>query len=515
MMPAKNELQTVSLQMLLDGFVQLTEDVYVAEPAVDARDVMKNGLFLAVSGLHSHGLTFIEQAIQNGVSAVVYDPAHGGELLAENAAKICNVKLIPLAHLNEHLSDIATRFYDQPSSQLPVIGITGTNGKTSVSHFIAQALTDEKASCGVIGTLGWGLLSNLTNTLNTTPDAVSVQRQISSLLNDGVDAIAMEVSSHGLDQARVKAVEFKGAIFTNLSHDHLDYHQTIEAYGEAKLELFRAPTLEFVVLNTDDAFSSKILETLSPKIEIFSYSRHMSSIGNAFVISNEKQTDAGVSFDITFGDEFAHIESSLFGRFNIDNLTATLASLVAMGVSFTEAVERVQVITSVSGRMQKVSLFPACPTVIVDYAHTPDALKLALSSLREHCSGKLTVVFGCGGDRDTTKRPIMGSIAADMADKVVVTNDNPRFESAEDIAAQIKAGITDVSHVEFILDRAQAIQKAVGSAKSDDIVLVAGKGHEAYQQIGDEKFAFSDIACVKSALKSCVLTDTGDSGCAS
>ncbi|PHS71816.1 MAG: UDP-N-acetylmuramoyl-L-alanyl-D-glutamate--2,6-diaminopimelate ligase [Cycloclasticus sp.] len=515
MMPAQLESQTVALKILLDDFVQLDEDVYVTEPTVDAREVMQNGLFLAVSGSHSHGLSFVDQAIQNGVGAIVYDPAGGGEQLANNIAEKCSIKLIPLANLNAHISDIASRFYNQPSSQLPVIGITGTNGKTSVSHFISQAFTDDAATCGVIGTLGWGLLSNLTSTLNTTPDAASVQRQISCLLNDGVAAIAMEVSSHGLNQARVKAVEFKGAIFTNLNHDHLDYHLTLEAYGQAKLALFKSPSLEFVVLNADDVFSNEIIEVLSPTIEVFSYSRLIDSLGRSFIMSNEKQTASGLSFDVKFDGEFAHIESSLFGRFNIDNLTATMASLVAMGVSFQEAVEKIQQITSVLGRMQKVSLFPTCPTVIVDYAHTPDALKLALSSLREHCSGKLLVVFGCGGNRDAAKRPMMGAIAADMADEVIITNDNPRLENAEDIAAQITADITSSAHVETILDRTQAIQHAIRSANSDDIILVAGKGHETYQLIGDERFIFSDIACVKSALKSRVLTDTGDSGCAS
>ncbi|MBQ0721752.1 MAG: UDP-N-acetylmuramoyl-L-alanyl-D-glutamate--2,6-diaminopimelate ligase, partial [Gammaproteobacteria bacterium] len=273
MMPAQKNLSLVSLQYLLQGMKSIKSDVLVAKPSVDARNIELNGVFLAVSGTDSHGLMYADQAIAHGAKAIVYDPSSGGDFLAEKIQKQHDIRLIELDNLSANASEIASRFYNEPSLALSVIGITGTNGKTSISHFIAQALSYDKNDCGVIGTLGWGSIDKLQPIMNTTPDAVSVQYQLATLVNEEADAVAMEVSSHGLEQNRVKAVAFKGAVFTNLSHDHLDYHQTMEAYGQAKLALFKCASLEFVVLNTDDVFSQTIIDVLSPTIKVFSFSR--------------------------------------------------------------------------------------------------------------------------------------------------------------------------------------------------------------------------------------------------
>jgi len=517
MMPMQRDSFAVPLKTLLKGLVEIDSDICIAGLSVDARKIQTGDLFLAVAGSIAHGLSFAEQAISHGVAVIVYDPASNGEFLAGDVKSKSDIKLIALDDLSGHVSAIAARFYSYPSEKMSVIGITGTNGKTSVSHFVAQALTKNKTACGVVGTLGWGLLDSLNETINTTPDAVSVQSQLSSLLNDGVNAVAMEVSSHGLDQARVEAVDFKGAIFTNLSHDHLDYHKTLEAYGQAKLSLFKAPSIEFVVLNGDDEFSQKIRAVLAPSVKVLSYSRGVSkgqsADNNVFVISGEKQTVSGLSFKVGFNGQSAHIKSPLFGSFNVDNLVAALACLVAMGQGFEEATVAIQGLKSVAGRMESISLFENCPTVVVDYAHTPDALKLALSSLREHCTGELKLVFGCGGNRDEAKRAVMGRIAVEGADQVVITNDNPRFESAEKIAEQIQSGTSGAKNVQVILNREQAIQQIIADAGSDDIVLVAGKGHEDYQQVKDVKIAFSDVDCVKAALNNRVLITKGEGGC--
>ncbi len=512
MMPAPQSPSWVSLRYLLDGMVTVNRDIVVAAPTVDARAIEENGLFLALSGAQSHGLVYADQAIRGGVAAIVYEAGDGIDCLVQKVKSQHDICLIELSNLSAHVSEIAARYYQRPSENMPVIGVTGTNGKTSVSHFVAQALSVDGMTCGVIGTLGWGNPNNLIPTVNTTPDAASVQQQLAQLLSEGSRVVAMEVSSHGLDQGRVSAVEFQGAVFTNLSHDHLDYHQTMEAYGDAKLTLFKTPSLEFAVLNKDDAFSQDILNALSADVSVLMFSRFKQQDEVAcLLISNERLTVNGLSFDVSFNGCSTHVQSALLGKFNVDNLVASMAVLMAMGCAFNEAAVKIQSVTNVAGRMQVLSAGKQAPTVVVDYAHTPDALKLALLSLREHCDGALKIVFGCGGNRDEAKRSLMGSVAVELADEIIITNDNPRFESAEKIVEQIKAGMPDESGVSVVLDRALAIQTSIMQARAGDMILVAGKGHEAYQQVGDEKIAFSDVTHVKKAL----ACRAGEGGCAS
>lgn len=514
-MSAKHSSRRMSLQSLLDGLSSIDKDILVGEPSVHAQAIESEGVFLAVAGSCSHGLAYADEAVRREVSAIVYDPANEGEFLAEKVKKQFSVRLIKLPKLSEHLSEIAARFYQHPSQSMSVIGVTGTNGKTSVSHFLAQAMNVADNTCGLIGTLGWGQLNELQHTINTTPDAVAVQNQLASMSSEGIKNVVMEVSSHGLVQGRVQAVEFKGAVFTNLTHDHLDYHQTMAAYGEAKLTLFKCPSLTFVVLNNDDVFSEKIKSVIAPACRVFTFSRSFSqsdaSHENSAVITNEKLSSSGLSFELTLGQQTVSVHSALMGSFTIDNLVATALVLIAQGDSLNQAVEKIQRVESVAGRMQVVPSTPEAPTVVIDYAHTPDALLLTLKSLRAHCQGSLRLVFGCGGDRDITKRPLMGAIAAQWADKVLISNDNPRTEPADQIAQQIKAGAPDAAHLYIELDRQRAIAKAIIEASNEDVVLIAGKGHEDYQQIGDEKAYFSDFKQAEENLKRRAVLASGGS----
>lgn len=499
MMSTSQQTMSVSLKVLLKGILDISTDLQVSALALDAREVHPGGLFFAVCGSQFHGLKFAEQAVTRGASVIVYDPDAGGQLLAEELRQIHVIPFLSVSNLTDFISEISARFYQHPSRQLTTIGITGTNGKTSVSHLIAQALASE-SDTGVIGTLGWGHLDGLEQTINTTPDAVSLQAQLASLVEQKVDVVAMEVSSHGLEQGRVSAVQFESAVFTNLSHEHLDYHGSMAAYGEAKLALFRCPSLKFVVVNMDDAFSEEVLRAVSPQVRVVGFGRSASRVKGVDIflaISNDQQTANGLSFDLESEHAQESIKSTLIGRFNIDNLVTTLATLLGMGWSLNKAAATVALLKGVPGRMQRIDLLRDVPMVVVDYAHTPDALESTLSSLREQCSGLLTVVFGCGGNRDQQKRPLMGDIAGRLADVVIVTNDNPRDEDAEQIAQHVSNGVKDASKLRIVLDRQEAITRAIESASTDDVVLIAGKGHENEQQVGAKTVYFNDAECVQ------------------
>ncbi|ORU89920.1 MAG: hypothetical protein A6F71_02860 [Cycloclasticus sp. symbiont of Poecilosclerida sp. M] len=503
MMPAHQQTPQVLLRELLEGLANIKQDIRVSMLCLDARKVEKNGLFFAIAGTQTHGMSYVNQAVDNGASAIVYDPEKEGQLLAERFKKTSNVSLIKVEKLAEKINEIAGRFYRHPSQQLAVIGVTGTNGKTSVSHFIAQATGREK-TCGVVGTLGWGLPGSLQETLNTTPDAVSVQSQLSELLLVGADAVTLEVSSHGLNQQRVAAIDFKGAVFTNLSRDHLDFHGSMEAYKKTKLALFACESLEFVVLNIDDSFSKEIIEVLAPSVKIIGYGRTAEKEANADLyisIEVEKHTAEGLSFVLSQSDCQVQIESGLLGVFNVVNLAATAATMLALGYSLDSAAAGIKRIKTVAGRMEVYSSGKESPTVVVDYAHTPEALELALKSLREHSVGAVFVVFGCGGNRDEGKRALMGAAAEKFADKVFVTNDNPRQEEPAKIAQQILSGIANKDKACVVLDREQAIEQAVLTAKAGDIVLLAGKGHENYQQFAGIKVPFNDAEHARKALQ--------------
>jgi UDP-N-acetylmuramoyl-L-alanyl-D-glutamate--2,6-diaminopimelate ligase len=458
----------------------------------DSRAARPGDLFAALAGGRSHGMKHAAQAIAGGAAAVVFDPAHGGRELAR---AVTGIPCFATEDLSHKLGIVADRFFGEPSKALAIIGVTGTNGKTSCSHFLAQASGDERPGA-VIGTLGWGAPGALSATAHTTPDAIEVHALLARLRDQGFGLVAMEASSHGLAQGRLNGVRFRGGLFTNLSRDHLDYHGDMSAYLEAKLRLVAWPGLEFLAFNLDDASAEAILRRTPKQVRKLGFTLKNSDFkhpGMEIVRgANIRCEQGGVAFDAHFGDARAPVEAPVYGEFNAANLLGALAVQIGLGTDLEEAALRLRRARPTPGRMECLGGGDA-PLAVVDYAHTPDALEKALTSLRRHCRGALWAVFGCGGDRDSGKRPQMGAIAERLADRVVLTDDNPRSERGDaivqDILAGCKGGKTFVQR-----DRRLAIAYALERAGPEDVVLVAGKGHEDYQEIGGARLPFSDRA---------------------
>ena len=477
--------------------LEAVEDRAITGLALDSRKVVAGNVFIALAGAKQHGLVHVAQAIDKGACAVVFDPAGDGKPSSEQSYP---VPMIAVDDLGLKLGEIAARFYGNPSGFMTVVGITGTNGKTSCSQFLSQMLD----GCGIIGTLGWGEWGNLSVTLNTTPDALETQRILANLLKDNKKIVAMEVSSHGLEQGRVNGVTFKGAVFTNVSRDHLDYHGTMDAYLQAKLSLLNKPGLAFAVVNLDDAYSDRIIAAVPKAVVLWGISvqGRVRAACECVSAENVAHKADGIEFDVCWRGDKLRAKVPLYGDFNIENVLTVLAVMLAMGIAMPEAVKKLQFIKPVTGRMERFG-GDGQPLVFVDYAHTPDALDKVLSSVRKHCQQDLWVVFGCGGNRDKGKRPQMGHIAAQWADHVIITDDNPRFENGLDIVNDILAGCDSKDHskVEVIQNRAQAIQNALERAAEKDCIVVAGKGHENYQESNGVQRAFSDSQVVIDALK--------------
>lgn len=466
------------------------DELLVSGIATDSRQVRPGDLFVAVPGEQHDGRHFIEQAIANGAVAVIAEPPV--------AAYVDNVSvpILEQVELSQDVGVLAAKFYGEPSCSMHIVGVTGTNGKTTTSWLAAQLARAGGSACGVIGTLGATLGNDITEASNTTPDPISLQSQLAKWKEECVDAVCMEVSSHALVQGRVNGVAFETAVFTNLSHDHLDYHGTMAAYGRAKLQLFMTEGLTHAVVNIDDAYSADLLRVIENDVTVITYS----AAGNAtadVVISNALYHYAGVSAHIESPWGSGEIKSPLIGDFNLANLVAALSAVAIMGSDFKALLNSIAGLKAVPGRMQ---LIPNTldVQVVVDYAHTPDALEQALLALRSHVSGQLITVFGCGGDRDNTKRAIMGRVACERSDSCIVTSDNPRSEDPMAILRDIESGCT--GNYQSQVDRAEAIASAVAQAKPGDCVLIAGKGHEDYQIIGTERFHFSDEEQAVAAL---------------
>ena len=480
----------MKLTELLKGLAEIERDVDVNGLALDSRKVGPGNAFIALRGANQHGMEHAKQAIANGASAVIYDPAglEGEHGLPHEVVRVA------VPELGKQLGAIAAGFYGHPSRQLALIGITGTNGKTTCSQLIAQAIPD----CGVIGTLGWGEVGHLSPTLNTTPDALAVQGMLQQFVHRKKRAVAMEVSSHGLHQGRVNAVEFRGAVFTNLSRDHLDYHGSMEGYLQAKLGLFGNPDLKFAVVNLDDPASAEVLKRLKDGVRRWTFSVKGQIVAGAesLIAENIRHGTDGIRFDVIYGDQKASAFTPLVGAFNLENVLAVLGVLLAMDTPFNEAIARLSELKAIVGRMEKFGGQDK-PTVFVDYAHTPDALEKVLKAARGE--GRLWVVFGCGGNRDKGKRPEMGRIAEIWADSVIITDDNPRGEPPTEIIKDILAGCQKPS-VTVINDRTTAISTVIRQAAKQDCVMIAGKGHENYQEINGIKMPFSDQDIVKQTL---------------
>jgi UDP-N-acetylmuramoyl-L-alanyl-D-glutamate--2,6-diaminopimelate ligase len=479
------------LPELVAGFARDVPDVAIGELTLDSRQVRPGTLFLACRGTKQHGLDFLPQALANGASAVLWEPAPGV------AAPATDVPAIAVEDLSRRAGEIAARFFGRPAQGLHAIGVTGTDGKTSTAWLLAQALEALGEPCLYVGTLGTGRIGEVQPGDHTTPDPVSLQRRLAAARGKGVQAVAMEVSSHALDQARVAAVEFHTAVLTNVGRDHLDYHGTLEDYAAAKQRLFEEFPLEAAVLNEDDFHGREWSAQLRASGRIGTVLRYGLDAGAELAARNVKLAPTGIGFDVQAPQGAGRIDSRLLGRFNVYNLLAALGALLARGVALDRACAALSRAQTVPGRIEGFRGPAAKPLVVVDYAHTPQALAQILHAVRAHCVGKMWCVFGCGGDRDRGKRPLMGAAAAGAADRVIVTDDNPRSEDPRIIVNEILTGLTAGGRAARIIhDRAEAIRTAVSEAGADDVVVVAGKGHEDYQIYGKQRRSFSDRAFV-------------------
>jgi UDP-N-acetylmuramoyl-L-alanyl-D-glutamate--2,6-diaminopimelate ligase len=455
----------------------------------DSRKVTTGALFLAYPGESTDGRDYIADAIDSGASAVLWEPE--GFSWNDN----WHVENQPIPNLKQAAGVIAGQFYANPSSELWMIGVTGTNGKTSVTQWVGQCFDCLNQPSAVIGTLGNGLLNQLMPTENTTPDALLLQKLLASYVKQEVNTVAMEVSSHGLSQGRVNGVDFDVAVLTNLSRDHLDYHSSYESYADAKKSLFHFEGLKRVVLNADDDFGIAIQQDLDQSdVQVLTYGIEAGDVR----ASNIRFGSGAISFFVTTPFGQADMQVNLIGRFNVYNTLAVLTTLLISDTTFNDAVEAVQKIKPLDGRMQQFG-GGELPLVVVDFAHTPDSLKNVLLALREETKQRLICVFGCGGNRDQGKRPMMGKVASELADVVIVTSDNPRHESPEAIMRAVIEGVEGEYLAEQ--DRAKAIAMAIENAQAGDVVVIAGKGHEAYQEIIGIKHPFSDVEQVLTVLK--------------
>jgi UDP-N-acetylmuramoyl-L-alanyl-D-glutamate--2,6-diaminopimelate ligase len=471
-------------------FPDAGRDPLIRELALDSRQVRPGDLFLAVPGSRIDGRQHIADALARGAAAVAYE-ATGAAVLP-----FTDVPLIPVRGLAGQLSAIAGRFYSEPGRHLRMIGVTGTNGKTSVTQLVAQALDQLGTPCGLIGTLGSGFHGELKSGRLTTPDAVAVQATLADLRKAGARAVAMEVSSHALEQGRVAALDFSIAVFTNLSRDHLDYHGSMQAYANAKARLFAWPTLRARVINLDDELGQDLASRPGTS-RVIGYS--LLDASATLYCRDARFDDRGVTATLVTAQGTFNLRSRLLGRFNLSNLLAAVGALMAMDYPLDEILKVVPALQGPLGRVQRLGGGER-PLVVVDYAHTPDALEKVLQALRPHVNGSLVCLFGCGGDRDRGKRPLMAQVAETLADKVVVTDDNPRSEAPQAIFDDIRPGFTHPGQARFISGRGEAIAQAVREAKAGDVVVLAGKGHEDYQEILGERHPFSDIEQAEAAL---------------
>ncbi|MBE8595734.1 UDP-N-acetylmuramoyl-L-alanyl-D-glutamate--2,6-diaminopimelate ligase [Xenorhabdus sp. BG5] len=475
-----------------------TPELPLREMTLDSRKAAAGDLFVAVQGHQTDGRKYIPQAIAQGVAAVIAE-AKGK---AENGTmqKMHGVPVIYLDDLNSKLSKLAGEFYQHPGNKLKLVGVTGTNGKTTTTQLLAQWSQGLGETSAVMGTVGNGLLGMIVPSENTTGSAVDIQLDLQQVAHQNATFVAMEVSSHGLVQGRVAALPFQAAIFTNLSRDHLDYHGDMENYEEAKWRLFSSHNVKQKIINADDVIGQKWLSRLPDAVAVSMENNLPENWQGRWLSASEVHYhDKGVSITFTSSWGNGTLNSPLMGAFNVSNLLLALTTLLSLDYSLEKLLSTASYLSPVCGRMEVFSAVGR-PTIVVDYAHTPDALEKALSAARLHCKGQLWCVFGCGGDRDKGKRPLMGGVAEQDADHVVVTDDNPRSEEPQAIVADILQGFIDPGQAMVIHGRVEAVTSAIMQASEEDVVLVAGKGHEDYQLVGNRRLDYSDRLTVARLL---------------
>ncbi|KZN68442.1 hypothetical protein N478_14860 [Pseudoalteromonas luteoviolacea S4060-1] len=480
------------LTQVLAKFDVKSTPIEVQDLRLDSREVCHGDCFVAISGHQLDGLRFIASAIEKGAVCVLVD--------ASADVTDFSVEVIKVPSLKSKLASIAADFYQYPSRHLNVVGVTGTNGKSTTTAMIANLATICGKDSAVIGTLGFGSPKKLTPLNNTTPSAIDLQRIFSELLNQH-QQVAMEVSSHGIVQGRTEQIDFDVAVFTNLSRDHLDYHGDMQSYAGAKKRLFTECGARHKVLNLDDSYARQWLTELPPSdCVVYGEQPESHHFENYVFFDKVVCHQHGLSFQLNTSWGEVTVSTPLFGLFNLYNLCAAFASLLVQGYCLDQLQAAVKKIEPVDGRMQAFKN-DGKPTCIVDYAHTPEALELALQALQMHVPGKVTCVFGCGGDRDAGKRPMMAKAAELYSDKIIITSDNPRSEDPLTIINDIKAGLSNPEYAVVQPDRAMAIRFAIEHADAESVVLIAGKGHEDYQIIGNQKLSFCDRSLVKAILE--------------
>jgi UDP-N-acetylmuramoyl-L-alanyl-D-glutamate--2,6-diaminopimelate ligase len=498
---------------LLPDVADVPLDLEISGLVQDSRMAVQGDAFIAIaptinSASGMHGLHFVAQAAAAGASVILYEPLAPDQRFPADIVlpEALALPLIAVPGLRSRLGEMADHFYGGVTREMSVVGVTGTNGKTSTVQLLAQAWTLRGRRAGTIGTLGVGLYGQAVPTGFTTPLVLQLHSALAQLRTQGADAVAMEVSSHALDQGRVDGVHFEVAVFTNLTRDHLDYHGTMAEYGAAKAKLFGWPELGAAVINLDDEFGLELHARACAHAGLRAIGLSSRGAASAEIRAEEIALDlGGIAFTLCIGANAVGVRSPLLGRFNIDNLLAVAGVLSALGETPQDIAATLSALQPVHGRMNRLGGDGRLPLVVVDYAHTPDALEQALSSLRAHAHARVICVFGCGGDRDRGKRPQMAAIAEAGADLAIVTDDNPRTENGDAIVADIVAGFSEAARTtpERMLverDRAAAIARAIGVASSNDIVLIAGKGHEPYQEIDGVQYPFDDTATARAVL---------------
>lgn len=480
-------------QLLSDLSLPAAEKLSVGPLVLDSRRVTPGDTFVALSGAHQEGARFIDQALQQGAGLILTEGPVPRCLLLANG-----VHQVELPELRQRLSAMAGIWFESPSQTMAMVAITGTNGKTTCSHWLAQLLNTDTAPAASIGTLGYGLVGQpLTVTGLTTPDAIATQQILAELKAAGATSVVMEVSSHSLEQGRVAGVEYDVAVFTNIGRDHLDYHGSMDNYVTSKTRLMKFSSLRAAVINLDDLYADFFLQALPPEVKLLTYGlREIADFG----FKKIQYLPEGVAATLTTPDGEFEVELPVWGEFNLQNILAVLATGYALGHPISKLVSDLPRLPPVAGRLELVDRH-ADLTVLVDFAHTPDALCSVLSAIRQHSTQRLWCVFGCGGDRDSGKRPLMAEIVEHIADEIIVTSDNPRSESPQNIIDEVMSGFAQPERVHSILDREEAIRYAISKATAGDCIVIAGKGHENYQLIGTERLPFSDVAVARLALQ--------------